>query len=282
MDRQLLEKFQLGQYYDQIAAVEKPAIAYKLLQPAGAPAARSRLGGIPLVPPGFTWPRSEQRPLDFMLQIDLAETAALDQNHLLPTSGMLTFFYDLKNLPWNYNPAHLDGFRAVYFPEQSFQPGVPPQDMIKLPERTLTFYPITTFPSGCTRGLERLEEACHWTREETHRYFNFLEALYAQYYPKGYNIHRLLGYSHNVQNGMELDAQLVNNGVNLEKSGGYNDPRVKELEPGADDWQLLLQLDTDDSAGLMWGDCGMQYYWIRSADLANRRFDKAWMTWQCG
>jgi uncharacterized protein YwqG len=282
MDSQLLEEFQLGQYYDQIAALEKPAIAFKLTQAAGAPAARSKLGGVPLIPDGFTWPRCQQRPLDFLLQIDLAETAPFDRDHLLPSSGLLTFFYDLKNLPWNYNPAHLDGFRVVYFPQQSFQPGVPPQDTIKSPERTLTFYPITTFPSGFTRTFERLEKACGWTKAESYKYYNFLEALDAQHYPKHQSIHRLLGYAMNIQNGMELDAQLVNNGVNLEERAGYKDPRIPELEPGADDWRLLLQLDTDDSAGLMWGDCGLQYYWMRADDLANRRFDKAWMTWQCG
>ena len=61
----------------------------------------------------------------------------------------------------------------------------------------------------------------------------------------------------------------------------YRDPRRKALEPGADDWGLLLQLDSDETAGFMWGDVGMLYYWIRKQDLAKNRFDRVWMAQQC-
>jgi len=37
----------------------------------------------------------------------------------------------------------------------------------------------------------------------------------------------------------------------------------------------------DDDAGMMWGDCGRLYFWIRKADLAEGRFDKCWMILQC-
>ncbi len=282
MDRQLLEKFQLGQYYDQIAAVEKPAIAYKLLQPAGAPAARSRLGGIPLVPPGFTWPRCSKRELDFLLQIDLAETAPLDQHHLLPDTGLLTVFYDLENQPWGYDPSEPDGFRVAYFPEQPFQAAVLPKTMLKLPERSVTFNCIMTIPNGCTRPYDRLVEQCHWTRAEIDKYFKFMDAYNEQYYRSRQSVHRLLGHPLNIQNDMQLEVQLVSNGLYCGNRIGFEDPRAKELEPGEDDWLLLLQVDTDDDSGLMWGDCGMLYFWIHSADLANRRFEKTWMILQCG
>jgi uncharacterized protein YwqG len=81
---------------------------------------------------------------------------------------------------------------------------------------------------------------------------------------------------------MQLEAQLVSNGLYCGDPSGYNDPKAKELEAGADDWLLLLQLDSDDHADLMWGDVGMLYYWIRTDDLINRRFRRSWMTLQCG
>ncbi len=43
----------------------------------------------------------------------------------------------------------------------------------------------------------------------------------------------------------------------------------------------MLQVDSDDEAGMMWGDAGMLYYWIRDDDLAARRFDRAWCVMQC-
>ena len=44
---------------------------------------------------------------------------------------------------------------------------------------------------------------------------------------------------------------------------------------------LLLQLDTDDDAGMTWGDCGMLYFWITKQDLEAGRFENTWMVLQC-
>ncbi len=64
-------------------------------------------------------------------------------------------------------------------------------------------------------------------------------------------------------------------------STGYNDPQAKELKSGASEWRLLLQVDTDDDAGMMWGDCGRLYFWIRVDDLRRRDFDEVWTILQC-
>ena len=84
---------------------------------------RSRFGGAPLLPPGFSWPSyiprpvelpaavredmelsdpvnpTEPQPLDFLLQIDLADLVEFDIAHPLPESGLLTFFYDMHHQP---------------------------------------------------------------------------------------------------------------------------------------------------------------------------------------
>ena len=39
------------------------------------------------------------------------------------------------------------------------------------------------------------------------------------------------------------------------------------------DWCLLLQVDSDDAAGIMWGDAGRVHFWIRQDDLKARNFD---------
>ena len=33
--------------------------------------------------------------------------------------------------------------------------------------------------------------------------------------------------------------------------------------------------------GMMWGDCGRLYFWIRQQDLASKAFEKSWMILQC-
>ena len=84
----------------------------------------------------------------------------------------------------------------------------------------------------------------------------------------------MFGWPDLVQNSMQLDCQLASSGIDLRSDAGYDDPRAAQLEGGAAEWMLLLQVDTDDEAGWMWGDCGTLYYWIRRPDLLAGRFDR--------
>jgi uncharacterized protein YwqG len=80
---------------------------------------------------------------------------------------------------------------------------------------------------------------------------------------------------------MDLECQLVSHGVYCGDESGYKSPRRAELENGKADWLLLLQLDSDDDADMMWGDAGRLYFWINKNDLARRDFSKVWMILQC-
>jgi uncharacterized protein YwqG len=46
-------------------------------------------------------------------------------------------------------------------------------------------------------------------------------------------------------------------------------------------WELLLQIDADDSLSMMWGDCGTLYRLARPDDLAAKRPLPDQVTWQC-
>ena len=55
-----------------------------------------------------------------------------------------------------------------------------------------------------------------------------------------------------------------------------------KLEKGAADWQLLLQIDSDEeNTGMMWGGGGRLYFWIRKDDLKKRAFANVWMVLEC-
>jgi len=62
---------------------------------------------------------------------------------------------------------------------------------------------------------------------------------------------------------MRNQTQLVANGLYCGDESGYQDPKAKELESDAAAWNLLLQIDSDDCTGWMWGDSGTVYFWIR-------------------
>jgi hypothetical protein len=71
---------------------------------------------------------------------------------------------------------------------------------------------------------------------------------------------------------MELDCQLVASGLDLTEGQGYYDPRRDELEPGAAEWRLLLQLSSDPELGLDMGMFRRLYVWIREPDLLAGNF----------
>jgi uncharacterized protein YwqG len=81
---------------------------------------------------------------------------------------------------------------------------------------------------------------------------------------------------------MDLECQLVSNGIDCGDPSNYESPEVKELDKGRSDWILLLQIDTDDDVKMMWGDGGMLYFWIKKDDLKESRFENSWMILQCG
>ena len=282
MNRELLEKYELSHLADLLQRFEKQAIAFQLSPPNARSVGRSRLGGLPLLPPQYDWPRSKKRPLDFLLQIDLADTQIHDQLSALPTSGLLTFFYDFDNQPWGFDPNELDGFRVDLILSNSLIPTELPSSEFALPEHAITFNSAITLPHRGSRAYDLLEREAQLTSQESDNYLEFLDVFEKQFHSsEPVALHRLLGHSANVQDDMQLEAQLVTNGLYCGNQSGYTDPRANELENGADDWLLLLQLDSDQNADLMWGDAGMLYYWIRSEDLVSRRFNRTWMGLQC-
>ena len=69
------------------------------------------------------------------------------------------------------------------------------------------------------------------------------------------------------------------------KIGGYpfftqTDPR--EWEETYQEHNILwLQIDTDDSLGIMWGDCGIANFFVRKEDLLNLNFSNVLYNWDC-
>jgi len=74
---------------------------------------------------------------------------------------------------------------------------------------------------------------------------------------------------------MRLQCQLISHGVT-----DTNDPQYDALAQDARNWQLLLQVDSDEQAGMHWANTGMLYYWITSADLQAHAFEHCWLVLQ--
>jgi uncharacterized protein YwqG len=62
---------------------------------------------------------------------------------------------------------------------------------------------------------------------------------------------------------------------------GSRDPHDPRVAAEQARWTLLAQIDTDDRAGMMRGDCGTLYWLSRHEDLARGQFTNTSFTWQC-
>jgi len=270
---------ELSSLSSALQELARPCASFELQKTKNCPAGSSKLGGCPDLPEGFDWPVSRGRKLDFLLQVRLRDLNSLPGTGALPRDGVLSFFYDLDKQPWGFDPAQLSGFRVVYFRESTPLRKHPiPNAEFGLDECRIEFRPGCTLPNHGCRAYERL----NLSDEMADVYSDYIKALANHGRSGSPPQHRLLGHAENIQGDMQLEAQLVTNGLYCGNPSGYNDPRRKLLEKGADDWMLLLQLDSDEDAGnFMWGDCGMLYYWIRAQDLMECRFDRVWMTLQC-
>ncbi len=219
-------------------------------------------------------------PLAFIAQFDLATLPSLASSLALPKEGMLYFFYNQEQSTWGFDPKDLGSWRVIYSPlpytEETHISAVPPNglddDYIYV-ETAMVPRLISSSPT-----VESFDIPYKDLPDEA---FDLEESLRSESVPNGPR-HQIGGYAAPVQgDGMQLEAQLASNGLYCGDGSGYQDARARELEAGAADWQLLLQVDSDDDVDIMWGDSGMLYFWIRKQDLLLKDFSKVWMVLQC-
>jgi uncharacterized protein YwqG len=270
---------------NEISVTTRPAC------PHAAPS-RSKFGGRPAVPQDFRWPRFEaenydgetaNRPLSFLCQINLADVTAFDQEHLLPESGLLLFFYEQESMSWGFDPADRGCVRVLYYEStDGLAPADIPEDLgedYRVKEYDLSFRVQESYPS-----YEELR--CHVDAELD--WDTYDEAIERD---TTYNVdcerHKLLGYANLVQGEMLTECERVSRGLYCGTAESYrNTPEdVKaDIRERASDWVLLFQMASicQEDYELMYGDMGNLYFYIRKQDLKNCNFDGAWFALQCG
>ncbi len=234
----------------------------------------SKLGGVPDVAPNFVWPTCKGLPQSFIAQIRLEDAHPYDVDGVLPSQGMLWFFYDAQQQTYGADPADKGGW-SVLFAESSahLQRATVPT---MLPT-TSQFQACTlSFSSEITLSLQPHLELVHfdWTDEEQQKYETFI-ATFPTTEDRATTHNRLLGNPETLQDDMRSQCQLVSNGVTDE-----SDPKAAELAKDALEWQLLFQVDSDEHAGMRWANTGLLYYWLKKADLQTRQFVASWLVLQ--
>ena len=259
----------LGAMADTVLLHRAPSVRLIGTGPVAADSRGSRFGGRALLPPGLRWPEHKGNPLSFLGQIRLGADLRVSAS----APRLLAFFYDLVTEPWGFDPEDAGGCRVI---------AVDPQLAVAVdaPEGTESFGAIELAAKDCATVPDPSEPVvAHLFEPDWSQARAYWEA--ADDGRADEPLHRMFGWPDLIQNPMQLECQLAANGIYVGGPEGYRDPRVEQLRAGAADWRLLLQIDSDDDVGWMWGDVGRLYFWLRKPDLAARAFEKSWLVLQC-
>ena len=255
---------------------------------------KSKIGGKPYLPKDFIWPYYQELPLSFLAQINLEEVNSFDKDKLLPSTGMLYFFYELETEEWGYHPESKDCAKVFYFEDSSnFELIDFPKNMeddYKIPEFKINFKSNISLPSYEDFDILNEEEKILEKYRMSGNLKDFKNNLFDEY-SNFYNEHieslesytKLLGYPDVIQNSMEEECEAVTRGFDMGGIESYPKQYQKEIRSASKDWILLFQMDTieSDDYELMFGDSGHIYFWIKKEGLANKNFENIWLILQC-
>jgi uncharacterized protein YwqG len=211
----------------------------------------TRLGGLPDLPVGLTWPtvtgEDGRAHLGFLAQVNLSQLPRT-ADELLPQEGMLYFFSEEVG-------GH-DFVRAIYHPGGGrlkrakararlcpfFDEGDsnlrPHQATVRLVVSTPNYASWDPEAKEMWQALQELDL--------TDAYFDLQKSLIGPKHGRPGQGHQLLGYP---------------TGVRL--TGKPSDDRV-----------LLFEMDSDKAIGTCWSDSGLLHVLIHQNDLTARRFDR--------
>jgi len=240
------------------------------------------LGGNPRLPDYAEWPSWDGHgPLSFVAAVDCAALAAVPLDIALPSSGTLLFFYfdgrydNYQATVGYWDPDTSAGARTLYMgPGGHASPRASPGGIRPYARVGLAVEPVVTFPA-----LEHpdLQAAFMAPGEDLRAFLDhpvngaaFAEALAGRTAgPR----HQVGGYPDPVQGPVEWEVAMA--------ALGGRDPHDSRVAAEQARWTLLAQVDTDDRAGMMWGDCGTLYWLARHEDLARGQVTNTSFTWQC-
>jgi uncharacterized protein YwqG len=239
------------------------------------PLGTSKIGGRADLAPGFVWPRWLGLPQSFIAQLALTDLASYAASSALPPTGLLSFFYDAEQRTDGFDPYDRGSWLVTYTDVDS-----PALQRTPRPGGDSFAACALQFTSEITLPTPDAVNAEFQLTPEDRMAYGEIESR--AYVPVGGQdvIHRLLGHPQPIQGDMQDCCRIAAQGVTMGKAADRA-PGGEPLKAGAADWRLLLQIDSDDATGMMWGDVGRIYYWLTSDALARREFSAVWLIVQC-
>ncbi|HDR7795841.1 TPA: DUF1963 domain-containing protein [Bacillus luti] len=229
----------------------------------------SKFGGYPYLPKNLEHPKdSNGQPMMLLAQLNFEEIPHIEY---MPQSGMLQFFVsaddELFGVDFDH-PTNQKDFQIIYHSTIT-------EDLTKL---------VTDFSYLNTLDLEYfiIPEAAKLTFEVAFQPVTTGDYRFEKTFKDSIDLGKIIDDETEVELGELYEELFEGQG---HKIGGYpfftqTDPREYEEKYQQHDI-LLLQIDTDDSLNIMWGDSGVANFFIRKEDLINLDFSNVLYNWDC-
>lgn len=182
----------------------------------------SGIGGLPRLASGTAWPRRNGAPLTLLAQLALDDLPEASAPEWLPRAGSLAFFYDYDEMPWDGEAVVLFGPHPLVELPVAQEPVDLAPDLV-IRRTSVEFVPGFTLPASDSELVRSLA----LSGDQLDR----MDDLRVE----GQPVHRLFGYPDAIQDPLVDRGRLVD---------------------------LLLQLDTDEDAGLEFGDDGRLFFLV--------------------
>jgi len=299
----LLDDVQLARVAPRLASMQRNSIRLTatLIDETLLPLGSSKLGGYPDLPPGWLWPTTAlPRPsfmvpgapraplsgmrlppddiiaLPFIAQIRLGDVHPYDIERLLPSTGILYFFYNpvyYEGLPYgkpgSWHVVYHDDFTHL---QRRIPPRAIPSEAIYR-ACAVTFTAETTLPNieTCYIGEKGDRTAkITLTPDEWEAYAELHYDMRANR-----SIHQMLGYADTTQ-----PYVMEGNYSDVRATFWPDLPPFEQLTAGEQqaEWEqgrLLLQVDEQDN-GMRFGRDGRLFFFIREQDLRSLNFSGVW------
>lgn len=256
---------QLEYLEDEIAKTAIPAIT---IVPNQAPTflTDSKFGGIPYLPKNLLYPKDlNGTPMKLLAQINFAQLPPIAP---FPTQGILQFFLSPNILhieAKNHQEIFQHFFKVRYYLNTTEQLKAnaevnPPSQLefINFPiseELSLKFTETTEPISALDYRLSILLGKNFFEKQYNLDGIDLMEDVYMQYYLGAGN--KIGGYPYFLQKDIRSNSQLL-----------------KRYDT------LLLQIDSNDALGIMWGDSGVANFFINREKLLKRDFSDILFHWE--
>jgi uncharacterized protein YwqG len=272
----------LATWADALAREALPSVRLESL--SDLTSAATRLGGLPSAPPDWSWPRSDGGPMAHIGQLAMAELPSeVRQDMGAPSTGLLSFFYDAINQPWGFDPADAGAWNVAWF--NADQPLIVhpfPYDLdptVRFPASVGRPMIEWTIPDPFSVSARRLglpfTDGVPVLRDDIAVRYRELAARLIQPGPR----HRVGGHPDQLQLvDPRVQAELVSTGTYL--GAGVEPSAQARGEANAEQWRLLLQIDSDERLGTMWGDAGRIFFLTPRAEALAGSL-RTWLVLEC-